>query len=543
MQLSPPLLKDPHGGKKRTVSIAGVVIFTLLLQVCFLIPFVNDIQYILFLLLETIVIICISLSSSSPFLTLLLLVPIFIDAAQYASLYSTGNYLIPLTLLNIHYSQDLGNQLIIIIAIFVIYLSVAYINIVLLGTLRFSSRVLSAGAILGYASIAIMSFIFYNSQLTWKKYPFPTENALYISYKTIKLLLSAPKDTYAETFKKTLISGNFKNLIAEKEFKDYNVIIIFLEGTSSALLSDTLTPNIKALQEKSLNIVNYYNHTAATFRGLRGQFISGYSLKGGREYAGDLQGVAEWAQLGSPAGKGAPRIESLPFILEQHGYTTVFISPHDNNDKLAPVMAELGFQKVLTAENSGETFSSSLTDRQSYQFLWKEALKLKASGKPFFLCLYQLGTHHGMDSPDKKFGDGSDSNLNKFYNADFWLGEFVDKFLSDSISTTTLLIITSDHATFPAPWYQKAVDPSAQYFVDKIPFLVFGKDIPAKTFDAGYKNSLSFAPTILDILGISSVETHFLGDSLFNADTQNPFSSISCIGYECWHTGGGGAPD
>lgn len=306
------------------------------------------------------------------------------------------------------------------------------------------------------------------------------------------------------------------------------------------MLSDSLTPCLKKLQKEGINIINYYNHTASTFRGIRGQLISGYSLKGIAQYNDEAIWLTELANEAKRDRGDVPLVESLPLILEKNGYTTVFISPHNKNDRLAPVMKRVGFQHVLTAENSETTFTHFLSDKQSYEFLWQKLMDLKTSHKPFFLCLYQLGTHHGLDSPDKKYGDGQSTYLNKFHNADFWLGAFVDKFLSDTISDNTILIITSDHATFPTPEYRKTFNSTAQYFFDEIPFVILIKGVGGKIIDAHYNNSLSFAPTVLDILGIDSEENHFLGDSLFLENKDNPYSHIGCMGFDCFHTGKSG---
>lgn len=478
-----------------------------------------------------------SMAFKSKVLNLLLIIPIFLEAAQYASLYSTGSYIIPLTILNICDANSIGKQLLYIILIIISYIVLFYINIYLLKKVKKFSRFSTIIACMAYFIVMILAFIAYNKEVTWKKYPFPLENISFISYKAAKILRTLPTDTYADIFKKSSINTDFKNKISGKNFDKYNVVVIFLEGTSSGVLSEALTPNIVNLQKKSINIQNYFNHTAATFRGLRGQLISGFCLKGGGYYGRrDLQGVDELARQA----KNISRIESLPYILEKRGYTTVFISPHDKDEGLAALMKEVGFRNVLTAENFGAQFSDALTDKQSYEFLWKELMALKTSRNPFFLCLYQLGTHHGMDSPDKKYGEGKNPYLNKFHNADFWLGHFIEKFLADSISDNTFLILTADHATYPTPEYRKTFNSNAQYFIDKIPFLIFAKGISGKTIDAHYANSLSFAPTILDILGIDKVATHFLGDSVFFDGGENGFSNIACIGYDCYHIGKSG---
>lgn len=523
--------------KKSSLLGYGAIVCLLAVVFGFLIPFANDIQYAIFFIVETLVLLSISMFRKSLLISILLIIPLSIEAAQYVSIYSTGDYIIPLTVLNLQNAHDINDDLKIICAIGVAYIIIFYVNIFILYRLKAYSKRRALLAVSSYIIIVIISFFAYNTEQTWKKYPFPLENVSYISFKVIKILSSTPTNKYEGVFKKKFINTNFMNAKTAKKYQNFNVVVIFLEGTSFEVLNENLTPNIVELQKKGINIINYFNHTAATFRGLRGQLISGFCLKGGREYAGDLAGVAEFAEKLERNEKAAPIIESLPYILKLHGYHSVFISPHDKHDRLASVMAGTGFQQVLTAENFGEQFSYHLSDRQSYQFLWEELMKLKSLGKPFLLCLYPLGTHHGMDSPDKKYGDGKNRYLNKFYNADFWLGDFVNKFLSNSISNTTLLILTSDHSTFPTPEYRKTFNSNAQYFIDKIPFIIFMKNIQGETVNARYRNSLSFAPTVLDILGIDDVENHFLGDSIFSNEDDNIYSNISCIGYQCYHTG------
>ena len=54
-----------------------------------------------------------------------------------------------------------------------------------------------------------------------------------------------------------------------------------MEGTSYRVLSEEITKNLWDLKNNSIDIVNYFNHTAATFNGIRGQLISGYQLNPG----------------------------------------------------------------------------------------------------------------------------------------------------------------------------------------------------------------------------------------------------------------------
>lgn len=154
----------------------------------------------------------------------------------------------------------------------------------------------------------------------------------------------------------------------------------------------------------------------------------------------------------------------------------------------------------------------------------------------FFIGVYPSGTHHGQDSPNEKYFDGNNPLYNKFYNYDFQLGKFVDFFRRSSFYNNTLLIITSDHSTFPSTEYKKAFNSDSRYFVGEIPFLVIGGDITPEILDADGKNSLSFAPTILHMLGIQYSMNYFLGCSLFDKECTSPFSHLSAIGSDYFIT-------
>ena len=66
-----------------------------------------------------------------------------------------------------------------------------------------------------------------------------------------------------------------------------NVIVIFVEGFSAEVMdyknhsSRNLTPTYDQLYKDSLAFDHYYNHTYATYRGLRGQLYSLWQYKAG----------------------------------------------------------------------------------------------------------------------------------------------------------------------------------------------------------------------------------------------------------------------
>ncbi len=295
--------------------------------------------------------------------------------------------------------------------------------------------------------------------------------------------------------------------------KGCNVILIFAEGTSRRILSRELTPNIfNLIKDDSLNFTNYYNHQAATFRGIRGSLISGFVAKGG--WMGNGWGFGEQSHKATLA-QFSNTVESLPSVLNEKGYSTFFLSPHTPKDALAIVMQATGFSE--TAITSDSHFDS---DKVTYEKLFNRALDLSRRNNPFLLTAYIVGTHHGLDSPDLKYGDGRNSYLNKFNNQDHWFGEFVKKFKNSTMSENTLIVFTADHATYPVKEFQATFKTSVGEFHDEIPLVIYRKGITHRDIDAGFRSSLALAPTILDILGVNGMKNHFLTNSLFSTPSQ-----------------------
>ena len=125
--------------------------------------------------------------------------------------------------------------------------------------------------------------------------------------------------------------------------------------------------------------------------------------------------------------------------------------------------------------------------------------RLAEQKRPFLLATYVLGTHVGLDSPDVKYDDGKNSFLNKFYNQDYWLGAFLQKFDASAFAKDTILVFTSDHATYPGRDFTELFG-EYDYFVGEMPLIFYNKFIMPAKKDAGGLNSLaSFFAGIINL--------------------------------------------
>ncbi|MBT1154938.1 LTA synthase family protein [Aminobacter anthyllidis] len=333
-----------------------------------------------------------------------------------------------------------------------------------------------------------------------------------------------------------------------------NVIVIFAEGLSARFLEtyggkhQGLMPNIDRFAARSMTVYNYFSHTAATYRGIQGQLVSGYPRNGGAESGGwEAEGENNTALLTSI------NYRTIPDILLDRGYKTAFLSSSSQGASFNAMLRSLGFDTVYAVETlpellggrpaalSSGTFDAA--DAEIFSGLKGFLEKQTSSGdkRPFFVATYNVGTHAFLDSDSAgiTYGTGDNPALNRMHNFDAQLGKFLDYFQNSSFSDNTILIITADHATYPEPAVVKALrgEDYKAYFVDRIPLIVHhqGLALPA-AFDANYRTSVDFAPTLLHLLSFQKVKNAFMGFSIFE---QAPAHHVplAAMGEEFYYIG------
>jgi lipoteichoic acid synthase len=314
-----------------------------------------------------------------------------------------------------------------------------------------------------------------------------------------------------------------------------NVIVIFAEGLSARFLQtyggkhQGLMPNIDRFASHSMTVYNYFNHTAATYRGIQGQLVSGYPRNGGTERGGwEVEGEDNTALLKSI------NYRTIPDILLTQGYKTTFLSSSPAGASFNIMLRSLGFETVYAVETLPEllggrqtALSSGTSDAADSEIFaglegFLESQAQIGNEQPFFVGTYNIGTHAFLDSDSAgvTYRGGENPALNRMHNFDTQLGKFLDYFQNSRFSDNTMLIITSDHATYPEPSVVKALqaDDYKAYFVDRIPLIIYhkGMALPA-AYDAGYRTSVDFAPTLLHLLSLQKVKNAFIGYSIFEA--------------------------
>lgn len=446
---------------------------------------------------------------------------------QFINFSNTGVFLSPLTIENLGEFRSIGLALIVKLS-FLFLLSILLFAYLVVFIPKISvSRTLKSRILVSLFSVLLIIFTLRTS------YPVARfiESFHIVYLNNYAEIERNDGEQFRKTFVNTFKSKGIENPINPNE-ENLSLIIIFTEGLSDRVISEKVTPNLFKLKQNSLVFNNYYNHTAPTFRGLRGQLISGFV----RVANSDVNNMSQrrLAQMFENAG------ESLPYIFNLMNYDSIFIGPHVSADKLYSYMKTTGFTTVRTADDYSDNRSCHdvLSDRDIFSFLVKTLEDEESKHNHFFISMYNIQTHHGIVVNDKVYGNGDNDFYNKFYNYDYWLGNFLNWFNSNSISDNTVLVITADHSSYAVPLFESSFNFKSHTnskFVDNVPFIVYKKGVTPHIYNAHGRNSLCLAPTLLDLMGLDNVKTHFLGSSLFE-DNDSEFEHISIIGADSIRT-------
>ena len=461
-----------------------------------------------------------------PKLYKLFLIPfVLVFCFQLICCFSTGSYITPLVFENIAYFNDIGHYE--LLKIFIILL------IILGSFLSFINIQVSYKYHIYF--IVVFSLLFCITSL---KKTYPVYNFCKTFYYFYNTKFGEHGSYSGEIFSKNFVSRvnlndlYYNNTGGVKTSKK-NIIIFFIEGMSERVISSKLTPNLYRLRKNSLFFSNYYNHTAATFRGLRGQLISGYQKIGG--YYKNQNGVGTMSGRQLKSFYDNQTIESLPSILNKNGYKSFFVGPHECNDNLYSLMKLIGFSETKGKCDSSEKMRNDylpyLTDKETFSLLKNVISENSSSEFPFFISFYNIQTHHGMIVNEHTYDNSNNEYYNKFYNLDFYLADFMEWLDFKNYLDNTIVIITSDHSTYSVDLFEKSYNYnslSKSRFVDMIPLIIYSKNIKSQRIDVNGRNSLGLAPTVLDLLGINDVSTHFLGNSLFD-DKKSYWENLSIV--------------
>jgi len=502
-------------------------------------------------------------------ITILVFIYLVINFVQLTSLYISGQFLTNLALDNIEFIGLLISveNILIIIKIFIYLIVLPYFITFLIIKYSKNKNYKNRKYFL-FFTVSLLLYVFMENIISiqtlqkrndmYHIHNFSHTAPIYSLYKLIKQQKNFDfnfQDTELKELKKFGFDFNTsKEYPFQKKYfykkslfsvpEKPNIIIIFTEGFSSRTSNaynntfKQLTPNLKdfSLNEKSMTVHNYFNHTAATYRGLHGQLCSIYPKYG---YSGWNIKLEETKNI---------NYICLPHILNKYKYKTIWLNMHYKNASYNDEMvSNFGFQSILSAEDLLKTYSFKkkglrkdfLTDHESYNLLI-EYLKNFKEDKKFMIGMYTVETHAWIDigKDGIKYQDGKNNGLNTIHNMDDAFGKFWNYFKSSKYYKNTIIIFTSDHChAFEKSYVQIMKDYNQKdykkIFVDKIPLIIYNPiyQLPKDIYTHN-ATSIDLAPTIMQILDINNEKNSFIGTSIFEQKKDHKgFSSYDDYNY------------
>ncbi|MGI6748420.1 MAG: LTA synthase family protein [Anaerovoracaceae bacterium] len=365
-------------------------------------------------------------------------------------------------------------------------------------------------------------------------------NQEFFSYhlKDIIETLSTPKSQNTKEFH--LATGTYESEKDGELFgiaKDKNLIVIQMESMQNILIGrnyngQEITPNLNRLikEQGTIYFDNFYQQIGSGNTS-DAEFAINNSLLGSIE--------SFTYQLYQDN-----YFHGLPWVLKDAGYQTAVFHGYDkkfwNRERIYPV---LGFDTFINSdiliddkiEGIGGGNIVGISDqaffKQSAEFLEE----LNAGGCPFYSFLITLSCHHPFRLPD--FLKGLDlypqdennivgNYLNAAHYADRAIGEFLELLKEKGLYQNSVIALYGDH--FGLPKSDRAVDERVtellgyEYDYDvmlNVPLIIHIPEYEGNMTVSTSGGQLDFMPTICYLLGIEELNTLYLGQNLFTAES------------------------
>lgn len=222
---------------------------------------------------------------------------------------------------------------------------------------------------------------------------------------------------------------------------------------------------------------------------------------------------------------------SLPAIMEKHGYSTKAIHP-DNGEywNWMEALDNMGFQKCIDSKSfeMDEVIFLGLSDGSFFRQVKDTVINQKA---PFYNFMVTLTSHSPFEMPLryqklKLTGELADSRLGGYFQSinytDRCIGTFINELEKSGVLDNTVLVIYGDHDSVHKYFKDEiqSIQPSQQWWLEndrKIPLLIYSKGQQAQTIHTT-GGQIDLMPTLLYLLGVdeSEYESTVFGRNLLN---------------------------
>jgi phosphoglycerol transferase MdoB-like AlkP superfamily enzyme len=216
--------------------------------------------------------------------------------------------------------------------------------------------------------------------------------------------------------------------------------------------------------------------------------------------------------------EGQQKIVTLPSILKEKGYSTLFMYGGDTKfDNMQGFLIPKGFDTIINQYDFNQNLVLNkwgIPDEFVFDRLATEIDYMNKNNDPFFAMILTLTNHSPYTIPDVNFGKiKTNSELNDNYNtfkyADYCLGKFFEKVSKKQYFKDTIFVITGDHSK--TLHHDLAFDYRKSY----VPCLFYAPniDILKPKINDKISSHIDIAPTIFNIMNMTT-KNNFCGKNM-----------------------------
>ncbi|TWH77023.1 LTA synthase family protein [Sedimentibacter saalensis] len=313
------------------------------------------------------------------------------------------------------------------------------------------------------------------------------------------------------------LEKNSENNIPSSEYKflaglakDKNVIAIQFESLENILINQSyynqeITPNINSILKSSIYFNNIYD-----------QVREGNSSDAEYMFNTSIYPISNGSTF---LRFGNNKYNSLPFILNSYGFTSIAIHGDDkefwNRDRVYPA---LGFNGYIHEDNFSykKIDGMGIADESLFLQTYDELKKLR---NPYYMFVITLTSHMPFNiSDDFRYlelpnTDYSCNYLQSIHYTDKVLGDFFDKLDENGMLDNTIFIIYGDHEGV-----HKYYDTYLPDNNGRVPFIIYIPGIDGFVVDK-IGGQIDMMPTLLYLLGIDENDYNksLMGNNLFSS--------------------------
>ena len=314
-----------------------------------------------------------------------------------------------------------------------------------------------------------------------------------------------------------------QRLMATAADPPQNLILLYIEAGGVAMAPADrypgLMPNLKRLIERHGLVEHLHASSYVTMEGIV------------NSQCGTLFPIGRNSEAMAGFDNLLERMPCLGDVLRAAGYRQTFLGGADKRFAgKGRFLAQHGYDKVMGQHDwaKQKVFQRRGTWGVSDVDLFRQSLlelqRLKDSGQPFNLTLLTIGTHLPGFAYEEcaPYGDGKEVFLNAAHCTDTLVGQWIEDLQRGGwLDDNTWLVITGDHHVFPSVEMKRLFGDEA--VADRrLPLIVLGGR-PAPEATQSHGAGYDLAPTVLDLLGVTSNAHFALGRSLFDERQPRDF--------------------